>query len=1435
MTRIIWTPLPARVEPGGYLKVSTFISPQIVTGSQDLQNLPEMFRDWPARINEMTFRFNFNGSIQVADVDRITQPDSNLWKKLFEDVQVKSFSYHDDSEAAIVPSGSFVLQESIREQYANFAISSSISPPWIENIMSSDLPSLAPIPEEEFLADPKFADQVQEGLIIGNLKINPEKFKAEETPPAKQETEKGLAFQPQTQAARKNFQSKTDKFSKKRELLKNIFVTNKSDIETLIAKFKTKGIRKNDLPGSPSTNSVLLMKQSLGISEQPGPKIDEKWLRENYDFHSILSMLTDYPELMRRLGLLIDFKFSSVNIPESTISNPKWLFITSDQFTTDDKSIRTAYLYSSNYFGLAPAEVEPRIDGGMFTLDDQETYKVVQVDAEGTIFKIESLIRTLTNRIALDEVGNNQEALPTINSGGISVEYLDKNIPLEERIGRMNTAQYSLDKQTPVVFAQDLTRGYIVDIWDSVSRKWNSLCKRIGTYELKETGAGVEGFVEIEPPIAPDEGWVEPSARIESALNQLYLNDSLFRWTGWSLSSLRPGRTIGLEDRAEDVRNDPLPQIGLRINFRPEPFTLPRLRFGRNYKVRCRAVDLAGNAVEIDNAGDSHSTPEFKYLRFESLLPPLVILTGKINPKEGPGESHLNLVIRSYNRNQSMDSEPTSETSERHIFPPKTFQYMAELHGKFDDPSTGLVRNDIYSELVSRIDEGKFQDSNEAGDKDVLHGSMDSKAKGVVTYYPDPLAKGVSLQGLPGIEKGNVMKFENDGSLVFLETNQQIPSSLAMIDFGESSNWPDLKPFRFKIVGLNPGENAAPHWNPQERILTIKIPKSEKAEISLSTFTGDQDLELMGLWDWMNESDADDEVKRHAQLGIHSMISPPTKLTLVHAVQQPLGIPEINELEASRQVGETFVRLSGAVDIHEKSTSMIQIHGSWNDPFDGKFTDNTWNENPDTDLINGKSIAFEKKIPDVSKFSEPINPKGKHFFKDTKHRIVNYKIISTSRFKNNFFQKDLEFTRDSPTFPVSIPSSSRPAKVRISYVIPTFGWEEREGVEQKISIRKGKGLRVYIERPWHSSGEGELLAVIIKEGTAEMEKVMPFVTLRASDPIWDTSTVDSVPSIESFTARSTREDAVGRDLLLAELPDLPPPDPSQPVVDDLELPGSLEDYVIIDDIPVGKSFQDVEQHFGIEEDINQEAEINPGPSEQLGGPYTQGLPQTLGIIDQNTPRRRNRVIAVGHEVHFDKERNLWYSDIEVDPENSYYPFIRLSLARYQPDSVDDVEISPVALAEFSQIAPDRTLTLIRDPINFRRFQVTISGVTYRARKGLPVLTEDFFGDSFLEGGGKIEITVEKPDESISNELVWREVESVAEQESGQPSDILWSGTVTIPESEDLPSRFRLVIKEFERFTTRSDGRRWDHTEAEISAMYSQVKRLVYADILNLNF
>lgn len=177
----------------------------------------------------------------------------------------------------------------------------------------------------------------------------------------------------------------------------------------------------------------------------------------------------------------------------------------------------------------------------------------------------------------------------------------------------------------------------------------------------------------------------------------------------------------------------------------------------------------------------------------------------------------------------------------------------------------------------------------------------------------------------------------------------------------------------------------------------------------------------------------------------------------------------------------------------------------------------------------------------------------------------------------------------------------------------------------------------------------------------------------------------------------------------------------------------------------------------------------------------------------------------------DSTRKLWYCDIEIRSSTGasigYYPFIRLALARYQPNSIKesgiDVKLSHIVLSDFAQLTADRSVSITFDPINSKQFTVLISGV-YSMR------SED----------NEFEVIVERQLPGLSGDLDWDKVRDVtiSTPAIGTPG-VLWFGIVTLPE-EKTNGGFRLVIKEYEVFG--SDP---------ISGHSG--KRLVYADILRI--
>jgi hypothetical protein len=178
--------------------------------------------------------------------------------------------------------------------------------------------------------------------------------------------------------------------------------------------------------------------------------------------------------------------------------------------------------------------------------------------------------------------------------------------------------------------------------------------------------------------------------------------------------------------------------------------------------------------------------------------------------------------------------------------------------------------------------------------------------------------------------------------------------------------------------------------------------------------------------------------------------------------------------------------------------------------------------------------------------------------------------------------------------------------------------------------------------------------------------------------------------------------------------------------------------------------------------------------------------------------------VAGHAVAFDPERKLWYCDIELDPGDAYFPFIRLALARYQPDSVPDAHLSRVVLAEFAQLMPDRSASITLDPLDLAKLELAVTGLTYTG-----------------PGTASVRVTVQTQPADVDGELAWVPV-SVTPLAAyrGTGPDTLWTASLTLPAPRGSRP-FRLLIEEFETYAV------------DVSGGKTQT-RLVYADYLTLS-
>ena len=411
---------------------------------------------------------------------------------------------------------------------------------------------------------------------------------------------------------------------------------------------------------------------------------------------------------------------------------------------------------------------------------------------------------------------------------------------------------------TVTLQAEDVTRGYRVDVWDSMTGQWHSLCLRDGTYQLLN-GPLTRKF--------SDEGFatVATSQSADGTTTDLRLPESLFRWAGWSLCASRPGNTIGAGPHfaPQPQANPATTAMQLQTSFTAQKGTLPRLRFGAQYQFRVRAVDLAGNSFAPSAVLDSiynlppQPTP---YLRYEPVVAPAVVLRQALGPVQTPGESGDRIVIRS-NFNTHI-----AAVSERHIAPPKTSETMAETHGMLDTPA-GRPDKTLYTMLTNK--DGSFA-TDPAHPINLSH-SRDHSSRFRICPI---LRAGAAFATLPGTAADSVF---------------QVPFT---------GTWPNTTPFRLVLdEGNGPPEFTE---NASERVLRVHLAKAQQVTVAMSCFLSDDPttkppsmLSTMAIWSLIEAANPANlaDLRALALNGRHWMLTPPRLLTWSTRCSNPSSSP----------------------------------------------------------------------------------------------------------------------------------------------------------------------------------------------------------------------------------------------------------------------------------------------------------------------------------------------------------------------------------------------------------------------------------------------------------------------------------------------------------------------------------------------------------------
>lgn len=1052
--------------------------------------------------------------------------------------------------------------------------------------------------------------------------------------------------------------------------------------------------------------------------------------QQEIDFHQAVGAIGEYPAALRLLGLVRDISIPlPAGLPLDKVSvrvEPKW----QSTMPAADVTPGTSCSITATTFDAVPAEGSI-VQNGMLQLQRPE-FDLLGVDAESASMDVLNFAAAVDRADESPTGGRKPIAPPALYSRGFSLNHTGRAEHMHGRVTKGAALEASMRTNSLAdvsLTADDLMRGVRIDVWDDVANEWRSLCERKGAYTF--TGTTVT---------AEDEGTVVPAAAQQLQDPDLYLHESLIRWSGYSLVAPRPGRAVS--DTGELIGGDSEPGevYDLKAVFRARPGSLPKLRYGRSYRMRARVSDLAGNGLGRDDVPESSPavTDAVPHLRFEPVASPVVVLRAPATEGETPEQ----LVIRgNYDK-------PTTGSTERHLLPDKVSMQLAEEHGKFDvrpNPlEPGGMSKAAYLTLKER-EPGSLANSGKPDPRRPDQRFYDTDHL-QVPYLPDVLARGVAFVGLPGVAAGAVHTEDYREDLLH--------------------KWPNVQPFRVQIVE----GTGAPEFSSSGRVLRVQVPKGRVYRIRYSTRINEADRELLGTWRWLVDYLADPANPRPAGVTVEKLralatkgqlwqLTPDRTLTLVNAVRQPLNAPAVGKPVAVRRIGETSAKIVDKVVIDRKSTNKLDLLATWTEPVDLK-------DEPGPRERPGSAVAYSLNVDPEEDASDTIPIDDRHEFHDTKHRRVTYEVVATSRYAHYFTERrTLKLAKDKPTLvsekgivpgtdavtkspksfvrdkdyrvdlakgtvtalvdelngvsvevafvappitrsstevkpavEVTVPSSARPSAPDIAYIVPTFGWERAEEPTSVSSKRHGNGLRVYLRRPWYSSGEGEQLGVVLStRNETPSERMTQYVSTWGQDPAFSSPKTSATPLTGDFPA------AIGPKAKL-------------------KLAESDRDASLTDTVSVAP-----------------------------------------------------------HDVGYDEDRQLYYSDILFRPGQSYMPFVRLALARFQRSSVSDVELSSVALAQFAQLSPERALSVVTNASDATLVNVTVTGPTYAAVDG-------------YANPSAITVRVQrKIDPSLEGDLAWTNVDEVT---LASTSPGTWTGSLRLPAPRGSEP-FRLVVREIE--------------------------------------
>jgi hypothetical protein len=892
----------------------------------------------------------------------------------------------------------------------------------------------------------------------------------------------------------------------------------------------------NDFTDASTSEAYAAYTEYQQASATPGPPAGVGPI----DFHAALAFIGQHGVLQRALGLVFDIAvpyggnaaaenifsgttgvnsvYVSVSLYASSYgfsSNPQpssaaRAVIPSGSPGFDFTQVCPRTQCDANSTTFTATSVTGNINEGLLLGEDPSQLKPVPLDIIGDVNSTSNLVyklRTIQRADAKKGDYSGSDFIPytgliipppSLRSAGITLAQVSAGLNLADQLVRSYAASDAAadgvnsgdGSQLFDYAAEDLVRGYVLDVLDLENNVWRSTGERNVTYTSGSArvsdGRTSEPFDEAAVQ-APPHLVIPPN----SSIVQFTLSEIILTYNGWSNAVTRPG--LPLVD-SDSTLPPTTPPFVLTIADSVPDGRLPPLRFGHSYRMRVRVIDVANNKASVsDPATNRQFTDPIFYGRLEPIPPPDIY--SQSIPRLG--ESLKRLVIR------DIDLDTPSV---RAVYPQRVSGQFAEAHGLFDN-SSGDPAPGAYTTIVPR-ESGQYPDPPSDATTQPPTIALDDP----VPFLPDPLARRSVL-------------FLNFG------TGEQ-QSFTADFSPQNGASWPNYRPYGLELTA---GSAIGASVDQNQRVITFTLTPADEVAVRMTATCDTGDVPLLGMPQLFKggtgptAADAAD-----IAAGGWWAITPETDLKLTYAVQKPLATPEFDALRSERYAGQLDASISGNLTWSPKSTAEVDIVAAWSEPVDDpalNLLQGPGTPNPALREISNSPVATvsegntnqlggttQIQTPDGDQLNATDPLSFDHKFLDTKHRVVTYSGVATSAFAECYPDGTPMTVSTAKPVTVNILSTAPPEPPAVIGVIPIYDWTLEDAHSKIISERGPSALRVFLARPWWTSGAGELLAVL-NAGANEHASFAADIGVSdwAADPVFSSAVLPSAhPGPASF-------------------------------------------------------------------------------------------------------------------------------------------------------------------------------------------------------------------------------------------------------------------------------------------------------------------------------